>query len=56
MIRSRGSLEEIEQQMGVEGLQKFKLDVFKKFGELKQDDGLHQQIPVHITLATKPEV
>lgn len=55
-IGSRGTLEEIEQKTGAEGLQKFKLDVFKKFDELKQDDGLHQQIPVHITLATKPEV
>ena len=50
---ARGTLEKIEQDAGTDGLQKFKLDVFKKMDSIKQNDGLHQLVPVHIGLATK---
>ena len=50
---ARGTLEKIEQETGTDGLQKFKLDVFKKMSSIKQNDGLHQLVPVHIGLATK---
>lgn len=52
----RGTLEKIEQETGTDGLQKFKLDVFKKVSDIKQTDGLHQLVPVHVCLATKPKV
>jgi len=52
---SRRTLEEIEQETGTDGLKNFKLDVFKTMSALKQPDGLHQLIPVHICLATKPK-
>lgn len=50
---ARGTLERIEQKTGPDGLQKFKLDVFKKMSAIKQADGLHQLVPVHISLATR---
>ena len=50
---ARGTLEKIEQEAGKDGLQKFKLDVFKKMSSIMQNDGLHQLVPVHIGLATK---
>jgi ubiquinone/menaquinone biosynthesis C-methylase UbiE len=53
---ARGTLEKIEEETGTDGLQKFKLDVFKKMNDIKQSDGLHQLIPVHICLATKPKI
>ncbi len=49
----RGTLERIEQETGSDGLQMFKLDVFKRISAIKQADGLHQLFPVHIGLATK---
>ena len=52
----RAILERIEQEAGADGLQKFKLEVFKKMSAIKQADGLHQLIPVHVGLATKPKV
>lgn len=53
---ARGTLEKIEQKTGTDGLQKFKLDVFKKVSDIKQTNGLHQLVPVHIGLATKPKI
>lgn len=53
---ARGTLEKIEQETGTDGLQKFKLDVFKKMNAIKHHDGLHQLFPVHVCLATKPKV
>ena len=50
---ARGTLEEIEQETGTDGLEKFKVDVFKKVSAIKQTDGLHQLVPVHVSLATK---
>ena len=50
---ARGTLEKIEQETGTDGLQKFKVDVFKKMSAIKQNDGLHQLVPVHMVLATK---
>ena len=50
---ARGMLERIEQEAGNDGLQKFKLDVFKKMSSIKKKGGLHQLVPVHIGLATK---
>ena len=44
----------IEDEMGEEGLQRFKDEVFNKMGPLMQSDGLHQSIAVHFGLATKP--
>jgi ubiquinone/menaquinone biosynthesis C-methylase UbiE len=52
---ARGTLEQIEQETGSDGLQKFKFDVFKKMSEIKNTDGLHQLVPVHVGLATKPK-
>ncbi len=52
----RRTLEEIEKKTGKKGLQKFKIDVFNKISTIKLTDGLHQLIPVHIGLASKPEV
>jgi O-methyltransferase/aklanonic acid methyltransferase len=51
----RGTLEEIEQVTGTEGLEKFKSEIFRKMGDIKQTDGLHQLFPVLIGLATKPQ-
>jgi len=53
---ARGTLEMIEQETGKDGLQKFKLDVFKKMNSIKQTDGLHQLISVHICIATKQKI
>ncbi len=53
---ARRTLEKIEQETGTDGLQKFKLDVIKKVSEIKQTDGLHQLVSVHVCLATKPKV
>jgi len=53
---ARRTLEKIERETGTEMLQKFKFDVLKKVSEIKQADGLHQLVPVHVTLAAKPEV
>ena len=52
---ARGTLEQIEQETGSDGLQMFKFDVFKKMSEIKKTDGLHQLVPVHVGLATKPK-
>jgi SAM-dependent methyltransferase len=52
---ARGILEKIEQESGADGLQKFKLDVFKNISAIKQPDGLHEFVSVHICLATKPK-
>jgi len=52
----RATLEKIEQETGTDGLQNFKLDVFKKMSAIMQPDGLHQLIPAHVCLATKPKV
>jgi ubiquinone/menaquinone biosynthesis C-methylase UbiE len=51
----RRTLERIEQEKDAEGLEKFKLQVFKKIGELKQTDGYHQLFPVLFGLAKKPQ-
>lgn len=50
---ARVMLEKIEQEAGTDGLQKFRLDVFKKLRSSMQNDGFHQLVPVHIGLATK---
>lgn len=50
----RETLEEIERVTGTEGLERFRLEVFKKLGDLKQADGFHQLCPALIGLATKP--
>ncbi len=49
----RGTLERIENERGPDGLQSFKLEVFNKVNSIKKTDGLHQVIPVHVSLATK---
>jgi len=53
---TRVTLEQIEKEKGADGLQKFKADVFEKMSAIKQTDGLHQLIPVHVCKATKPGV
>ena len=53
---ARGVLEKIEQETGPDGLQNFKLDVFKKMMAIKQTDGLHLTVPVHVSLGLKPKV
>jgi ubiquinone/menaquinone biosynthesis C-methylase UbiE len=50
----RGIINRIENEQGPDALERFKKDIYKKMGELKQPDGLHQQIPVHVTLGSKP--
>jgi ubiquinone/menaquinone biosynthesis C-methylase UbiE len=52
----RGTVDRIEKERGPDGLQRFKLDVFNKFNSIKKTDGLHQLIPVHVSLATKPKI
>jgi len=49
----RRTLERIEKETGPDGLQRFKLEVFNKVNSIKKTDGLHQLIPVHVSLATK---
>jgi ubiquinone/menaquinone biosynthesis C-methylase UbiE len=51
----RRTLGRIENEMGPEGLKRFKEAVFAKMGDIMQDDGYHQSIGVHISLATKPK-
>lgn len=51
----RAPLEEIEQTAGPDGLQKFKAEVFKRAGAMKQSDGIHQTFAVLTTLAHKPQ-
>lgn len=51
----RGTLEKIEQITGMDGLEKFKLEVFQKVAALKQNDGLHQLFSVLVGLGTKPQ-
>ena len=51
----RGTLERIEKERGPDGLQRFKVEVFNRINSIKKTDGLHQLIPVHISLATKPK-
>ena len=50
----RETLEEIERITGTEGLEKFKAEIFRKLGDIKQTDGLHQLFPVLVGLATRP--
>jgi len=50
----RETLEEIERITGTEGLGKFKSEIFRKLGDIKQTDGLHQLFPALIGLATRP--
>ena len=50
----RGTVERIEKERGPDGLQRFKSEVFNKINSIKKTDGLHQLIPVHVSLATKP--
>lgn len=50
----RETMEKIEQAAGTDGLQRFKSDIFKKAGAIKQTDGLHQLFTVLVALATKP--
>jgi ubiquinone/menaquinone biosynthesis C-methylase UbiE len=52
----RGTMERIEKERGPDGLQRFKLEVFNKINSIKRTDGLHQLIPVHVSLATKPKI
>lgn len=53
---ARETLKRIEQETGSDGLQKFKLDVSKKLRAIKQTDGFHELIPVHIGLAAEHKV
>ena len=50
---ARGTLEKIKKETGTDGLKRFKLEIFNKVNSIKQTDGLHQLIPVHVILATK---
>jgi ubiquinone/menaquinone biosynthesis C-methylase UbiE len=50
----RAPLEQIEQTSGPDGLQKFKAEIFKKAGAMKQNDGIHQTFAVLTALANKP--
>lgn len=52
---ARETLERIELAMGPEGLEKFRLEVFRKVAEMKQTDGLHETFPVLVGLAIKPQ-
>jgi len=49
----RETLERIEKETGENGLQQFKKEIFNEMNSIKQVDGLHQFIPVHVCLATK---
>lgn len=51
----RVTLEKIEQATGADGLERFKMDIFKKVQTIKQPDGIHQLFPVLFALATKGE-
>jgi len=53
---ARVLLEKIEQSTDVDGLERFKSDVFKKVQAIKQPDGIHQLFPVLFALATKGEI
>lgn len=50
---ARATLEKIEQITGADGLQRFKSDVFKKIGTIKQTDGIHFLSSALIASATK---
>ena len=50
----REILESIEQTKGVEGLEEFKLEVFKYLTKMRQTGGLHESFHVHVGLGTKP--
>ena len=52
---ARAILEKIEKENGQDGLRKFKLDIFKHISSVKQPDGFHEFVSVHICLATKTE-
>ncbi|MBV6395200.1 MAG: Ubiquinone/menaquinone biosynthesis C-methyltransferase UbiE [Anaerolineales bacterium] len=52
----RVTLEKIEQAVGADGLERFKIDIFKKVQTIKQPDGIHQLFPVLFALATKGEI
>ena len=52
----RGTMERIEKEKGPDGLQRFKLEVFNKLNSNKKTDGLHEVIPVHVSLASKSKI
>ena len=51
---ARVTLEAVEKATGVEGLQRFKADVFTRLQSTKQTDGIHQTFPVLFALAVEP--
>jgi hypothetical protein len=50
---ARARLEKLEKATGLEGLLRFKADVFERLQANKQADGIHQLFPVLFTLASK---
>jgi ubiquinone/menaquinone biosynthesis C-methylase UbiE len=52
----RRILERIDNEMGEEGLQEFKKEVFAQMRSKMKMDGFHQSIAVHFGLASKPKV
>jgi ubiquinone/menaquinone biosynthesis C-methylase UbiE len=52
----REMLEDVEQATGVEGLERFRIIIFDKLRNLRQEDGIHARWSLLFALADKPNV